>query len=63
MKWIKISEQLPPFDDRVLFCHYDNSIDVGYLDSTEEGYCYIADAGHMPLCIYDYWMPLPELPK
>ena len=73
MKWIHVSEQLPPIEQEVLFCCYEDEYDkfsevrIGWYEGTKPcGNAVSMETVHgepgwwFPC---EYWMPLSELPS
>lgn len=74
MEWIKTTDKLPPFDEKVLVAHrdkYDPGSDIEYYTAWlypdnphglkshfDMGYCGSAEIEEII-----YWMPIPPLPK
>ena len=62
MKWIKITDKIPPHYDEVLFyVPFEGVVYTGYLDY-EEGFYFTSSKEQTDKKRVTHWMPIPELP-
>lgn len=60
MKWIHVTDKMPPSDTRVLILLDDKIIEIGMCDWKND---WIYDSGHHVVCLVTHWMNLPKIPK
>lgn len=67
VKWIPVSEQLPPLDEDVLVFTYGNMIRVWMLEKqcpdSADVYWECEDGYWEDVSVVTHWMPLPSKPK
>lgn len=60
--WIKSSEDLPEFEERVLVCYTGGFVTIGWLTAIKKGGTLWNDEAARGRHAV-YWQPIPETPK